>query len=114
NRVTVVGCDQFGVDVQCAKIVDQHREPAALRLAQHALEKRGLARAEEAADDSQRQAGGRRTRTTPDAVGRRLRMLHVVAGSGITRPPRTVPATRTSFSASGATASGSSCSTQKS
>ena len=100
DRVAVVGRDQLGVDVQRSEIVDQHREASPPRLAQHPREQRGLAGAEKAADDGQRQRGAPRA--------------HAVPGIGSTRPPRTVPAIRTSFSASGATASGSSCSTQKS
>ena len=46
--------DEFGIDVDRAEVVDQHRHAQAVVAVENAIEKRGLSGAEKAGDDRQR------------------------------------------------------------
>ncbi|KEH10251.1 hypothetical protein GY14_07185 [Delftia tsuruhatensis] len=55
DGVAAVVLDQACIDVERAEVVDQHGQPLAIRMAQPVVEQRGLAGAQEAADDRERQ-----------------------------------------------------------
>ena len=55
NGVATVGLDQACIDVERTEVVDQHGQPLAIRMAQPVVEQRGLAGAQETADDRERQ-----------------------------------------------------------
>ena len=97
HQVPGLRFDQVRVDRQLAEIVDQHGKAHALCMAQEVVDQRGLAGAEVAPDNGDGCA---------PAQG--------AAGAWNTRPPCTVPQTRTSFRRSAPISSGSSSSTAKS
>ncbi len=96
DQIAVARLDQIGIDRQFAELVDQHREAAAVGVAQEMIDQRGLAGAEIAADQRDRD-----------------RAAHI-ASAAKTRPPCTVPQIRTSPSLSPPISVGSSSSTAKS
>lgn len=55
----VLGFDEVSIDGQATEIVDQHSEPAAVRIAQQMVDQRRLAAAEVAAYDGDREPAGR-------------------------------------------------------
>ena len=91
DRVAAVRRDQFGVDVERAEVVDQHREAPAVALGAAAGSAAWSCRRRESRRS--RSAAGAPARSAPCRVSR-----PAMRARG---PPSTVPATRTSFSAVG-------------
>jgi hypothetical protein len=54
DRVAIGSFDQVGIDLQCAEVVDQHRNAEPVGVAQEVVHQRGLAGAQVATDDGDR------------------------------------------------------------
>src|SRR6185437_492172 len=96
DEIAIARRDQVGIDRQLAEFVDQHREASSAGVAQEMIDQRGLAGAEIAADQRDRD------------------FVTQIVSAAKMRPPCTVPQIRTSPNLSPPISVGSSSSTAKS